>query len=194
MNSSQWCILDGPAIKLHDFRFDSSAWRDHLNVYVKEEALPWGTMELEQTVPPLNSKELLELLEISKRGLHLHFVPATRYYKAGFEHKTIRLPSGRSIEAATLRGCSQMWSYKSVEVLDRSSDFGDDLEKIVAERQERLDAALRAASESDVRDRILLLKRGYDELSNQKTAQARLTFRQAAGDTWRSDASLNEVD
>lgn len=184
LNSSQWCLLDGPAIKLHDHSFDSSAWRDHLNIYVKEEALPWKTTELEQTVPPLGSNELGELLKISKRGIHLHLVPASRYYRAGFERKMVSLPSGRYIEAATLRGCSQMWSYKSVEVVERSSDFGDDLQRIMGERIARLRAAMIAAKEPDIRQRLLLLERGYQELVEQKITEARATFRLAAGPTW----------
>lgn len=187
LNSSQWCLLDGPAIKLHDHNFDSSAWRDHLNIYVKEDALPWKTTEPEQTVPPLGSNELRELLKISKRGIHLHLVPASRYYRAGFERKMVSLPSGQSMEAATLRGCSQMWSYKSVEVIERSSDFGDDLERIMGERIARLKAAMVAAKEPDIRQRLLLLQRGYQELLEQKISQATATFRQAAGPSWLNE-------
>src|ERR1022692_2007634 len=104
LKADEWCLLDGPAIKLHDSHFDSRAWRDHLNVYVNEQALPWPTREFELTVPPLGSAELDEILELARGGTQIHLVPAWRYYTAGFERKPVGLPSGRSIEAATLRG------------------------------------------------------------------------------------------
>jgi len=189
LSTTQWSLLDGPAIKLHDHSFDASPWRDHLNIYVVEHALPWKTAELEQTVPPLGSRELTELLAASRRDIHLHLVPAFRYYKAGFERKIVYLPSGRSITAATLRGCSQMWSYKSVEVVDKPNDFAEEIERIVAERLVRLRAALAVAREPDILQRLALLERGYQELSDRKTTQARATFRQAAGQSWISEVS-----
>ncbi len=187
MSTADWCLLAGPAIKLHNHSFDMSAWRDHLNIYVKEQALPWNTAELEQTVPPMGSEELVQLLKVSRRGIHLHLVPASRYYRAGFERKSVFLPSNHYIEAATLRGCSQMWSYKSVEVINRSDDFGEDLERIVEERVTRLRAALVAAREPDVRQRLLLLQQGYQELRNRENARAKELFQEAAGATWTGE-------
>ena len=60
LEPNEWCLLDGPAVKLHDIEFDSSSWRDHLNIYVKEQALPWRTQGLDLTVPPLGSDEINE--------------------------------------------------------------------------------------------------------------------------------------
>src|ERR1017187_3858376 len=184
LKADEWCLLDGPAIKLHDSHFDSRAWRDHLNVYVNEQALPWPTREFELTVPPLGSAELDEILELARGGTQIHLVPAWRYYTAGFERKPVGLPSGRSIEAATLRGCSQVWSYKSAEIVDKIEDFEGDLERIVEERLVRLRAALAAASEADARERILLLESGYEALRRRRVAAAREIFMRAAGTSW----------
>lgn len=189
VETSSWCVLDGPAIKLHHHDFDASAWRDHLNIYVREAALPWKTTEVEQTVPPNGSKELTDLLAISRRGIHLHLVPAERYYRAGFEHKPVRLLSGRRVEAATLRGCSQMWCYKSAEVTEGSVDFGDDIARIVGERMARLEAALVLAKDDDIRGRIFLLQKGYAEFARQQYARARAIFREAAGPAWISETN-----
>lgn len=186
LSINDWCILDGPAIRLHYPNFDDSAWRDHLNIYVLEDALPWQTTEREHTIPPAGSAELMELLKVSRRNVHLHLVPATRYYRAGFERAPVDLPSGRPVMAATLRGCSQVWSYKSLEVIDRVNEFIGDVDRIVAERQVRLVAAMTAATDGDIRDRILLLQQGYDQLRKTNIAEARVTFQQAAGPGWSS--------
>src|ERR1043166_5977793 len=58
LDTSDWALLDGPAIKVVEHDFDSSAWRDHLNIYVVEERLPWRTKETELTIPPKGSAEL----------------------------------------------------------------------------------------------------------------------------------------
>jgi hypothetical protein len=179
-----WSVLDGAAIKLFHHEFDSSPWRDHLNIYVCEQALPWATTELELTIPPLGSVELHDLLEVARSGIHLHLVPASRYYHASFERKHFWLTSDRRIEVATIRGCSQVWSYKSVELLTSCADYLGDLERIVHERLIRLEAALTVAKDDDVRRRLLLLCRGYQALSNQGTAEARELFHSAAGPAW----------
>lgn len=186
LSIKDWCILDGPAIRLHNPDFDDSVWRDHLNIYVLEDALPWQTTEREHTIPPPGSAELTELLEVGRRNVHLHLVPAARYYHAGFERAPVDLPSGYSVMAATLRGCSQVWSYKSVEVIDRADDFAGDVDRIIAERQARLVVAMTAARDGDVRDRLLLLRQGYDQLRRTKIADARMAFQQAAGAGWNS--------
>jgi hypothetical protein len=179
-----WCVLDGPAIKLHNPEFNSSAWRDHLNIYVREHKLPWQTNAFELTTPPAGSPELNDLLQLARDGMHVHLVPAEKYYLAGFEHTPVRLPSGRSIEAATLRGCSQMWSYKSAEIVEKPSYFKGDTERITEERARRLNAAITASAEGDVRGRLLLLLSGYEALGRKEFAEARRVFEQAAGPQW----------
>lgn len=176
-----WCLLDGSAITLHDHNFDASAWRNHLNIYVNEHALPWTTTERELTVPPFGSRALGELLEFIRTHGHVHLVPAGRYYTAGFERKPVVLPSGRCIRAATCRGCSQIWSYKSAELLKRRDEFGDDLERIIQERLERLNAAISGAGEADVRKRLLLLHHGYQAAQRRHFLEAKVLFGQAAG-------------
>lgn len=180
-----WSLLDGPAIKLDNNLFDSAPWRDHLNIYIKEYALPWRTVEQELTLPPVGSSALEQLLDLARRGNHVHLVPALRYYTAGFDRKPIILPAGERIEVATLRGCSQVWSYKSVEIIDRIDDFMGDLERIVEERLVRLRAALEIAKEPDIRKRIVLLKSGYEVLRNGGVEEAREKFRAAAGPAWQ---------
>lgn len=180
-----WCLLDGPAIKLHDNSFDSTAWRDHLNIYVSEEALPWKTSEMEQTVPPLGSAALAELLQLGRQGNHIHLVPAARYYRAGFDRNLFRLRSGRLAQAASLLGCSQVWSYKSVEVIHRWDDFIGDVDRIVHERLERLRIASASAdNDSEVRHRIELLTRGYKALLEDEREEANVHFVNAAGPNW----------
>jgi hypothetical protein len=180
----EWCLLDGPAIKLYDNGFDSRSWRDHLNIYVKEQALPWQTGALELTVPPLGSAELHELLEVARSGDDIHLVPAWRYYRAGFERKSVVLPSGRSIEAATLRGCCQVWSYKSAEFVENEGQFEGDIERIVDERLVRLRAALTAVQEDDIREQLMLLQNGYEALRSHEVVQAKQAFARAAGLAW----------
>jgi len=185
LRTHDWCLLDGPAIKLHDHGFDATSWRDHLNVYVIEKALPWHTEALELTVPPLGSPELDQLLQTARDGTDIHLVPASRYYRAGFERKPVLLPSGRLIEAATLRGCSQVWSYKSAETVDNKEHFEGDIERIVDERLVRLAAALGTSQEDDIRERLTLLQKGYQALRNREVEQARHAFTKAAGLTWK---------
>ncbi len=192
VQTDEWCLLDGPAIKLQEARFDSTSWRDHLNVYVKERALPWKTEALELTVPPLGSAELNDLLDLAREGTDIHLVPASRYFTSGFERKAILLPSGRRINAATLRGCSQVWSYKSAEIVDNEGNFEGDIERIVDERLARLSAALAAASEDDIRRRLILLQEGYEELRKGEVLHAKLSFAEAAGPTWKTRLSSNE--
>jgi hypothetical protein len=182
--TDDWCVLDGPAIKLHNPEFDSSAWRDHLNIYVREYKLPWRTNAFESTTPPTGSSELQQLIELARDGIHVHLVPAAKYYRAGFEHAPVRLPSGRLIEAATLRGCSQMWSYKSAEVVENLSYFEGDTERITIERERRLNAAIVASAEVEVRTRLLLLLSGYEALGRPALAEARMAFEEAAGAGW----------
>ncbi len=184
MCAGDWCVLDGPAIKLHDPEFDSSAWRDHLNIYVREGELPWRTSAFELTMPPSDRPELQHLLQLAREGALVHLVPASIYYRAGFEHAPIRLPSGRLIEAATLRGCSQMWSYKSAEIVENPSFFEGDTERITEERSRRLNAAIAASTEADVRDRLLLLLSGYEALGRKAFVEALGIFDAAAGPQW----------
>jgi hypothetical protein len=185
LKSNEFCLLDGPAIKLHNQDFDSSPWRDHLNIYVREQVLPWKTKESELTVPPLDSAELTGLIDLIQSGTQIHLVPAERYYKAGFERSAVLLPSGRPFEAATMRGCSQVWSYKSAEIL-ASGDFQGDVERIVGERIVRLKAALTSATEDDVQNRLQLLQNGYEALRENRIENARAIFCVAAGPNWHN--------
>lgn len=184
LDTREWCLLDGPAIKLHQSDFDATPWRDHLNIYVEEDALSWRPQGSEFTMPPTGSAELAELLDLARSGIHLHIVPASRYYKAGFERDAVRLPSGRVVEAATLRGCSQVWSYKSAEVLRSIDNLEGDLERIVDERLIRLRVALAAASDDDTRERLVLLNAGYQALRNNAVSDATELFARAAGRAW----------
>jgi hypothetical protein len=179
-----WCLLDGPAIKIVDHEFDSSPWRDHLNIYVREEMLPWIPKERELTLPPTGSSELRDVLNLARTGTILHLVPAARYYTAGFERQSICLPSGYCIEVATIRGCSQVWSYKSVEIVDAIGDYDGDSERVLAERITRLRAALARAPEGDTRDRLSLLSDGYLAIIAGRLAEAKQFFRSAAGPSW----------
>jgi hypothetical protein len=189
LDTHDWCLLDGPAIKVHDHGFDSSPWRNHLNIYVKENALPWRTQALELTVPPLGSAELKLLLENARNGTDIHLVPACRYYRAGFERKPVLLPSGRPIEAATLRGCSQVWSYKSAETVENEDYFEGDMERIVNERLVRLRAALVTAQAVDIRERLSLLEKGYQALRRHQMIEAKHAFTRAAGPAWKSPST-----
>jgi hypothetical protein len=184
VTSHEWCLLDGPAIKLHDNQFDATCWRDHLNIYVREEALPWRTQELELTVPPAGSEELCDLLKFAQVGIHVHLVPGSRYYLAGFERRPVSLPSGRQMEAATLRGCSQVWSYKSAEIVASRSAFEGDIERIAQERLARLPSAISSAKESDTRERLALLRSGYEALRGHREVEAKSAFLRAAGPAW----------
>jgi hypothetical protein len=179
-----WCVLDGPAIKLHDPEFEASPWRDHLNIYVRERALPWDTSAFELTMPPTDSAELQDLLRLARAGIQVHLVPASKYYQAGFDRSLVLLPSGKLIEAATLRGCAQMWSYKSAEVVENPSEFEGDTERITSERVGRLNAALAATVEDDVRARLLLLLSGYEALGRRAVTEASRIFEEAAGPDW----------
>lgn len=184
--TDEWCLLDGPAIKLHQPSFDSSSWRDHLNIYIVEHALPWQAKEQELTVPPHGTVFFKDFLEASGESADIHLVPALRYYQAGFERRAAILPSGCSIKAATLRGCSQVWSYKSAEIIENSEHFEGDVERIIDERLVRLRAALAAAEQEDVRAQLLLLQQGYEALGGQEILQAQRLFEIAAGRTWKS--------
>lgn len=185
LRTHHWCILDGPAIRLLRPDFDATPWRDHLNVYVNEAVLPWPSRQDEMTLPPAGSKQLDELLALARAGTHLHLVPAFRYFKAGFERTVVALHSGQACSVATLRGCSQVWSYKSIELISRQVDFVGDIERIVVERLQRLTAALAAAHDQDVTDRLLLLQRGYEAFRNDRVSEAAGLFKEAAGSTWQ---------
>jgi hypothetical protein len=179
-----WCLLDGPAIKLADDRFNSSFWRDHLNIYVQERALPWKAREKELTLPPSGSKELSDLIQLSRSGAVIHLVPAARYYAAGFERHSLPLPSGIWIEAATLRGCSQVWSYKSLEIIENLEDYEGDFERIAVERLARLEIALASTNKPDIRNRLALLVEGYTAVLRKDIFEAKQKFEMAAGNSW----------
>lgn len=141
-------------------------------------------------MPPLGSHELNELLQTARGGADIHLVPSARYYRAGFERKPVLLRSGRPIEAATLRGCSQIWSYKSAETVDNEEHFEGDTERIVDERLARLSAALDTAAQDDVRERLILLQKGYEALRSREMAQAKEAFATAAGLVWKNSTKI----
>ncbi len=123
-------------------------------------------------------------MKASHLGAPIHIVPASRYFRAGFEVCRFRLPSGNSAGLATVAGCARVWSYKSAELVDAPQRFFGDGERIAVERTQRLLAALALPIDRNARSRLEMLLTGYRALSRGAVRDAKAAFYRAAGRRW----------
>lgn len=171
-------VVDAPALYLHGVLPSiSSNWRSHQNFYVDERYLPWTTNELDETVPPLGSTELKELLAMHATDISVHLVPASRYFdRPGLAFSTFWYAEVPFI-AVTPLACLALWGWRGDELISRREEIGADLEALVDLRLCRLEE-LRSVGTFD--DQCLAaidsLRDGYRALREGDLTAARQLF------------------
>lgn len=113
-----WFLVDAAALHMLGFTIDDDKWADHLNIYVDERVLPWKTSETEETVPPIDSRELQQYLRLLSSGVALHIVPAYRYIKRGIPVTSTTLSAGSEVQIITLEGYLRLGVMRGVEFLE----------------------------------------------------------------------------
>jgi hypothetical protein len=176
--SSDWVLVDGHALHLLGIARDMGVWRSHLNVYVNETRLPWHTDEQEETLPPLNSAELDQLLDTFDAGLALHLIPANRYFIRGLQVTEYMLPSGERVPIVSLVGQLQLWVWRAFEFALKF-DKGTEYCAISRLRAQRLES-IHLDQDSKERRIVLALRRGYVALADGMLEEAQTFFAEAA--------------
>lgn len=177
LRKEDWLLVDLYSFIIEGLSIsDKSIWRNDITIYVKESCLPWKTFEKEQTIPPLDSKEMKQLLELHKKGIVLHIVPGERYLNSGIHHIKYDLLNRKEIRVASLRGSLCLWILRGLEFVSQIEEIGPDVDRIVHERMIRLKQLQSVSKDNNLVKLCIALSEGYEALLHGETEKAEFLF------------------